>query len=95
MTHGRAAESQRQRLCATPLISKGGSLSYVGTGETLTTLNSTNIISSALERAVGWVLNKAEALAAPPMAVAASADALAHGLCRAQGMGGAPPAFGH
>jgi len=70
--------------------SKGGSLSYVGTGETLQTLNSAIDISSTLEGFVGGALGLAEKLAAPAMAMAASVDALAHGYCRAVEQGGLP-----
>ena len=80
---------------AVAIGAKGSSLSYVGTGETLQTLNGAANISSIPELGVGWILGKAETLGPPAAALAATADALAHGVCRAVGQGGLANPFGN
>ena len=77
------------------IISKGGSLLFVQSGETIETLNGIRNISSPIESIVGNGLGIGEVIAAPVMAVAASADALAHGACRAVEQGGLPQLFGN
>lgn len=75
------------------IISKGGALTFTGTGETLTTLQTVKTIQIFPERIVGALLKVGEVAAPPAMAAAASADALAHGVCSAEQIGGLPPQF--